>query len=282
MTGRDRVVVIIVAAVVAVAAIWLFVIQPKRDQASKLDGQVAAAQQQLNSARAQIATAQADERTYAQNYQAVASLGEAVPSDDQTPSLIYELQNAATKAHVDFRSLVLNPATSATPPPPTSSSTSGSSSSKGSSSSTPASSTTSSSTTNASTSQSVTATLPPGSGVGPAGLPTLPFTFTFQGNFFHLADFFNRLERFVVATNKSVAVSGRLMSLNAISLGAGPHGFPQITATISATTYLVPANQGATNGAGPSGPASGSQSVSGGSTATGAAPAAAAISSPVR
>ena len=257
MTTRDRTVILIVAAIVAVAGVWLLVIQPKRDQASKLAGQVTSAQKELNTAQAETAIAEADRTTFARNLQAVARLGEAVPADDDTPSLIYQLQSAAHRARVDFLSLVLNPASSPTPAPTTT--TSGS----------------------ASTSQAVTAMLPPGAAVGPAGLPTLPFTFTFRGNFFHLANFFSRLERFVVATNRNVSVSGRLMTLNAISLGAAPTGFPQITATISATTYLVPADQGLTDGASPAGPSSSSaQTVSGSGSST-STPAAAAVTPPV-
>jgi type II secretory pathway pseudopilin PulG len=235
-------VIAVVALIIVVIGVWLLVISPKRDEASKLSGQVKTAQQQLDSARTQIATAKADESAYARNYQAVAQLGEAVPSDDNTASLIYQLQNAASRAGVDFRSLALT--------------ASGSSSTSAAS--------------TASTSQSATATLPPGAAVGPAGLPTMPFTFTFQGSFFHLADFLGRLERFVLATNDKVSISGRLMSLNGINFAAGPQGFPQISATISATAYLVPASQGLTGGASPSGPAAGStpQSVSGSTSST--------------
>lgn len=270
MTARDRTVSVIVALVVAVVAVWLLVIGPKRDQANKLAAQVTSAQSELAIARSQIAVADADRSAFARNYEAVAELGEALPSSDESPSLIYELQSAASHAKVDFRSLVLNaaasaPAATVAVPAATSSSPS---------------TTTPSST--ASTSQAVTATLPPGAAVGPAGLPTLPFTFTFQGNFFHLANFMGRLERFVVATDKKVSVSGRLMTLNGISFGAAPSGFPQITATISATSYLVPANEGLTDGATPTGPATSStaQTVSGSATSP-VAPVAA-ITSPAR
>lgn len=249
MTVRDRRVILVVALIVAVVAVWILVITPKRNQAGKLSGQVKSAQQQLSSARSQIAVAEADRAAYAANYRAVAQLGEAVPADDDTPSLIYQIQSAASRAGVDFRSLVLSGSGSAAP-----------------------------ATTAGTTSTSATAiaSLPPGASVGPAGLPTLPFTFTFQGSFFHLSNFLGRLEHFVVATNHRVSVSGRLMSLNGISFAPGPSGFPQILATVSATTYLVPASQGLTNGATSSGPstASPSQSVSGSTTA---APATAAI-----
>lgn len=256
MTFRDRLVVVVVLVLVLVVGAWILVIQPKQDQANKLGTQVATAQQQLATARTRIATADADRAAYARNYQAVAALGEALPADDDTASLLVELQNAASSARVDFQSLALTSSGSA-----------------------PAAATTTSTTTSTGTSsasQAVTATLPPGAAVGPAGLPTLPFTFTFQGNFFHLASFLGRLQRFVVATDKKVSVSGRLMTLNGISFGAAPAGFPQITATISATTYLVPSDEGLTDGASPSGPAAGStvKTVSG---TTSGAPATATI-----
>jgi hypothetical protein len=250
VTFRDRLVVVVVLVLVAVVGTWILVIQPKQDQANKLGAQVTTAQQQLATARARIATADADRAAYARNYQAVAALGEALPADDDTASLLVELQNAASSARVDFQSLALTSSGSA-----------------------PAAATT---TSTSSASQAVTATLPPGAAVGPAGLPTLPFNFTFQGNFFHLASFLGRLQRFVVATDKKVSVSGRLMTLNGISFGAAPAGFPQITATISATTYLVPSDEGLTDGASPSGPAAGStvKTVSG---TTSGAPATATI-----
>src|SRR5207237_1220926 len=50
------------------------------------------------------------------------------------------------------------------------------------------------------------APLPPGATAGPAGLPVEQFAFSFNGNFFHLANFFKRLQSFVVAHNKAVSV----------------------------------------------------------------------------
>jgi hypothetical protein len=250
VTGRDRLVIVIVAAVAAVALAWFAVIEPKRSEASKLGDEVKAVQVQLDTARAKVAEATASRISFAKTYTAVAKLGEAVPADDNVPSLIYQLQAAANNSKVDFRSLVLNPASTAPTavPAPAAALQPATKGAQGTSAATP-------SNAPQSAAQSVTATLPPGAAVGSAGFPTLPFTFTFQGNFFHLKDFFGRIERFVVATNKRVSVSGRLMSLNAISLGPSKAGFPQITASISATTYLVPQSQGVLSGATPAGPA---------------------------
>ena len=55
MTGRDRMVIMVVLAVGAVVAAWMFVVSPKRDQAAQLSTQVASAQSQLTAARSQVA-----------------------------------------------------------------------------------------------------------------------------------------------------------------------------------------------------------------------------------
>jgi hypothetical protein len=248
VTARDRLIITVVALVGLVVGGWLLVIEPKRNEASKLGGQIASAQNQLASARALVAQGEAARHAFAANYTELARLGEAVPPNDNVPSLIYQLQAAASRTDVDFRTLSLG-ASSTSAPAAAAGAASG-------------------------------ATLPPGATVGPAGFPTEPFTFTFQGNFFHLANFFGRLERFVVANNNKVSVSGRLMTLNAITLGAAPQGFPQITASISATTYLVPASQGLEAGATPTGPgASAGQTVST-SASSSSTPAPAAVATP--
>lgn len=242
MSQRDRVILIVVLAVAAVAGSWLVVIQPRRDRAAKLQTQINAAQSQLGAVRAQMSQASAARAAFATSYTTLVRLGEAVPTDDNTPSLIYQLQGAAKAAGVDFQSLTFN---------------AGGGSSPSSSTSTP---------------------LPPGATMGPAGFPVEPFTFTFQGNFFHLANFLGRLQRFVVAGNQHISVSGRLMTLNSISLGPASTGFPQMAATISATTYLLPSSQGLLNGATPAGPApSSAQTVS---TPTSSGPAPAVLAAP--
>jgi type II secretory pathway pseudopilin PulG len=226
VTGRDRLVVVIVAIAAAIIGSWLLVIQPKRSQASKLGDQLKTEQSQLQTAQASVHDAEAAKSAFAGSYTAMARLGEAVPADDNVPSLIYQLQSAASASHVDFRDLTLNGSSGSTAGPAAS----------------------------ASATQASTAALPPGATVGPAGFPIEPFTFTFRGDFSHLSGFLGRVQRFVVTSNKNVSVSGRLLTLNAISLGAGPAGFPQITASIAATAYLVPASQGVLAGATPSGP----------------------------
>jgi type II secretory pathway pseudopilin PulG len=233
VTTRDRTILAVIALVAAVVAPWVLVVSPKQSEASKIEQQITAAQSQLTALRAETASGQLARRSFIGSYTDLVRLGEAVPTDDNTPSLIYQLQAAADAAHVSFDTLTFNAGQGG-------------------------SSTASSSTA----SQAAAAVLPPGATIGPAGFPIEPFTFTFQGDFFHLADFLGRLQRFVTVSNRGLAVSGRLMTLNAISLGPAPAGFPRITATISATTFLLPAAQGLVNGATPAGPASSTQTVS--------------------
>jgi hypothetical protein len=239
MTARDRTILIVVCVVAAIGGAWMFVVSPKRDQAAKLGTQLSSAQNALNTARSQVVTNEAARRSFPANYTTIARLGEAVPADDDVPSLIYQLQGAANRSHVQFISLELSPSSaSSTSPSGSSPSTSGTSSSS----------------------------IPPGVAVGAGGFDVESFTFTFQGNFFRIADFMNRIQRFVVANNKQVSVSGRLMTLGSLNLSAGDQGFPQVQASIAATTYLVPKSQGLVAGAtatGPSGTTSASpQSVS--------------------
>lgn len=281
MSTRDRTIVIVAALLAALVAPYMLLIQPKRDQASKLSGQVTAIQSKLQTVRAQLAQGNQARAAFASSYTTLIRLGEAVPTDDNTPSLIYQLQGAAKAAHVDFQSLTFN-AGSPSSSTPTPSPAGGSSSSSGSGSSSSGSgSSTSGSGSSSASSQAASTPLPPGATIGPAGFPIEPFTFTFQGNFFHLADFLGRLQKFVVANNQRLSVSGRLMTLDAITLAQNSNGFPQITATISATTYLLPASEGLLNGATPAGPApSTTQTVSNPSPTSSAPPAV--VTAPVR
>ena len=227
LSPRDRTILGVVVLVVAVAAAWLLVIQPKRSELSKLQHQVSSAQSQLATAQQSLVAGQSARSQFGASYASMVRLGEAVPTDDNVGSLIYQLQSAANGTGVDFRSLSLAPSSGSSAPPPSSS---------------------------AGSSQSGQNSLPPGVTVGSAGFPVEPFSFSFRGSFFHLADFFARLQRFVTPTQRGVLVRGRLLSLNSINLGPGTGGFPQIDATVSATAYLLPASQGLTAGATPLGP----------------------------
>jgi hypothetical protein len=241
VTGRDRIVILVVLAVAAVVGSWLLVISPQRDKAAKLADQVTSVQNQVAAARNQLLQARLAQNTYRSQFAQLARLGEAVPGDDDVPSLIYQLQHAASGARVDFRGIQAQ-------------STSGSQST---------------------VTSAQTASLPPDVTIGAGGFPTEQFTFTFQGTYFQLVRFLNRVQNFVIVKANRVGVSGRLISLNSISLAAASNGFPQIAATISANTYLMPAASASTT-SGTSGTTSTSAPATASASSSSGTPAAAA------
>jgi hypothetical protein len=273
VTQRDRIVLLVVAAVVGLGAFYMLALKPKREEAAKLGQDVERAQKRVETAQADISAGEAARARYALNYTTVARLGKAVPTDDDVPSLVYQLDSTARSTGVDFRSVKLTSGTG-TPPPPanaaqgaaaTADNSKGGSSQggeqkgdqsggqpksavSGQSASQPAS-------TPAAPTQAATAALPPGAVVGPAGLSTMPFTFTFEGNFFRLSEFMTRLERYIKPRRSGVDVRGRLLLINGITLNAANSGFPKMKASIAAQAYLLPADQGLFNGATPQSPA---------------------------
>lgn len=213
MTRRDRTVISVVAVIALIVVGWFVLVAPKRSEAGKLSTQITLAQRQLTVEQQAVAIGEAARREYNAYYSQLAQLSQAVPADDAVPQLIEQLQHAAGTTGVDFRSLAL-----------------------GGSGATATATTSAQATPGAAAAQP----LPPGVVLGASGVPEEPFSLSFQGSFFHLTDFLGRLQRFVRATNKKVLVSGRLLTISSVSFGAGPKGFPQITAQIQATTYLVP------------------------------------------
>lgn len=225
MTSRDRMILIAFMAIAATAAFWFLALAPKRERVDTANAQIVQAQSQLDTAESQLKNATAAKQRYLDNYGAVAALGKSVPDDDRTDTLMYQLQQLANRAGVNFQSIVLR--AGAAPPPGTV----------------------------ATPNATVTATLPPGSSVGSAGFPTMPFTLTFNGSFFKLQKFLAGINNLTtVRKGEKVRVRGRLLQIDGVGLQPSSQGFPHITAKLSATAYLLPKGQGLTAGATPSSP----------------------------
>jgi hypothetical protein len=58
----------------------------------------------------------------------------------------------------------------------------------------------------------------------------------------------------VTADGEATSVNGRLLTIDGFTLSAGPTGLPRLSATVTATSYLAPADEGITAGATPAGP----------------------------
>lgn len=203
MTTRDRIVITVIVCGGLIAAFWFFALSPKRAQATRLKSQITAQQQALDAANQTIATTAGAQQLYGAAFVTLARLGKAVPVDKQVPSLIYQISAAAGANRVAFKSLAASTATSSTTP--------------------------------------TSATTPAAPGTAAiAGLQPLPFTFTFNGNFFHLDGFFRAINRFVISTQRTLVVNGRLLAVNNVTLAPGPSGFPSIAATVQATAFVLP------------------------------------------
>jgi Tfp pilus assembly protein PilO len=93
------------AALAVLAGFWFAVLAPKRTEAGRLDQEVATAQRELDDATRMSADAAAAQRSYSEDTAAVASLGKALPEDDQTASLLYQLDAAAGRSNVELKSI---------------------------------------------------------------------------------------------------------------------------------------------------------------------------------
>jgi Tfp pilus assembly protein PilO len=204
MTGRDRIVMLVVVCVAALAGFWFLAFSPKRNEAASLQNQVSSAQQRLDAANSEIAQSRNAQVTYQAATATLAYLGKAVPADDQVPSLIYELNSAAHSNGVSFDRFQSGGAAAS------------------------------------------------GSSAGPAslalsGLQTMPFSFTFEGNFFHLEGFFRAIDQLIVPDQQQITANGRLLTLDSVSLAPGAGGFPNIQATVQATGFELPLQSSSAN-----------------------------------
>jgi Tfp pilus assembly protein PilO len=251
VTARDRTVLIVVGMLAVLGGFWFLAISPKRKQANDVSTQIGAAQARLATAQESASTAAAAKAKYSADYATVARLGKAVPVDDEMPSLVYQLEQTASDNHVDFNSIKLTGSAAAAAAAPTGAAAAVAS----------ANGNTGDTTTAAST---ITAALPPGAAVGTAGFPTMPFSFDFTGSYFNMERFLKAINGFTSVGKASINVRGRLLTVDGVGLKAGPKGFPQVDATVVATAYLLPADEGLTAGATATAPTTGTA----GSTAT--------------
>jgi Tfp pilus assembly protein PilO len=222
LSSSNLTIVSVLALVVLGIAFYSMALSPKREEASKLEAQVEQVKSSLAGHRSEIAAGEEARDKFPSEYQRLVVLGKAIPGDDDTASLLVQVNHIADKAGVRFSNLVLSADGSAetsemaTPAPEVSD-------------------------TPVSATEVAAATMPLGATVGPAGLGVMPYTLTFDGGFFQIADFIKGLDKMVKTQKEEVAVDGRLLTINGFSLEAAPKAeFPALQATFSVTTYLTP------------------------------------------
>jgi Tfp pilus assembly protein PilO len=215
-----------VAALAVVGAVWMLAVSPARKQASTLAGEVSSVQGQLAGVKGELASAGEVQVRYRSAYASIVTLGKAVPTADEVPGLMYAVDQAANHKKVQFTSI--------------------SSGGKGSSSSS------SSSSAASATAQS-------------SSFHQLPFTFTFSGSYQDLCRLLVQLESFTAQGRAgALSVNGRLLTIQSITLGGATGGSTSssgaptgtagnMTWTITASAYVLPASAAGAAGATPAG-----------------------------
>ena len=105
MTRQNRLLLGVAAALAALAAYWFLLLAPKREEGAALAVKVAQTQASVAQAETTLASYRKAEGSYKTLYATVASLGKAVPADDDTRSLVVQLESAAAGSGVDFHSI---------------------------------------------------------------------------------------------------------------------------------------------------------------------------------
>jgi Tfp pilus assembly protein PilO len=201
-TYRLLIGVVVIAAVAG--GYWKFLLAPKREQASKLTTEVSVAQAQLDQAKTTLASYQQAKTQYRDNYAKIIRLGKAVPSDDDTRSLLVQLDASAKRSGSTFDTLDVG-----------------------------------SGTNSATTTGAAATPVAPGA-ISAGSYSEMPFSLVFSGSFGTLENFLGRLQRFVTLHGDKILVDGRLMRVEAIDVEPGANGWPALSAKITASTYIVP------------------------------------------
>jgi hypothetical protein len=218
MKQRDRLVLAIVGVAGVMAALWFVAVAPKRDAAKAVTAQVTAAEKRRDAAKQQAAVAEQAKEAYHGDYATVARLGKAVPAKADVPSLVYQLESAARAAKVDFRSISVQSSRAAAPASP------------------PAARPTAAS---APASKDQTSSAAPKPATSSAGIEPKEFQFAFQGNFFSLHRLLKEIDRFSHVNGSKVSVSGRLLTVQSVTLNPSDKGLPNIKAEIRANAYVA-------------------------------------------
>jgi hypothetical protein len=211
MSTRDRTGLGIVLVAAAVAALWFAAVAPKRQEAANLGTQVAQAQARGDTAAARAATVEQARAAYRKDYATIARLGKAVPPRGDIASLVFQLETAARAAKVDFRSVTVESLPTTAPAPDASSGDAAAKDGTG--------------------GAAATATT---SGVQPQ-----PFTFSFEGSFGGLRRLLGAIGHFSRVAHGTLAVSGRLLTIDSVVMTAGRGGLPKVKADIVAKAYVA-------------------------------------------
>lgn len=201
----------VLAGVVVLAALWMLALSPKRSESAEVRASVAAQEQRLSQAKAQLAGYRSAREQYPGLLAELRRVDEAVPARGAISSLLRQLQRRARVENSELQVAALKPAGAVAAPAPV-----------------PA-------------AGAATATLTPGAAVAAGGVAILPFTFTYRGRYFDLVDVLRAARRTVAVESGDLRIDGRLVTIEGIAFQRAGAEAADITATVSATAYIAAA-----------------------------------------
>ena len=71
------------------------------------------------------------------------------------------------------------------------------------------------------------------------GIQPAPFSFKFEGTFFGLQKLLSRIDRFSRVKGTQIAVNGRLLTIDGVTLNAGRGGLPKVQGIVTARAYVA-------------------------------------------
>jgi Tfp pilus assembly protein PilO len=268
MRANERMIFVGVAVVALALGFYLLVLAPKRDKAGELKDQINQLNGSITAAQQQASYGEQARKDFPKYYGRMVVLGKAVPAESDTASMLVQLNTLSHQADMgDLKSIALSQGssgtgTASTTPSSTSSPTSPTGATEAAQSAANTESTANSATPTATAApapatEASAASLPIGSTVGPAGLPTLPYSLTVAGDYFDVSSFLGKIDGLVDPVDDGAQLSpdGRLLTVGGFSLNIlrGTTS-PVLKANVTVNAYSTGV-QGLTLGASPSGPA---------------------------
>ena len=189
MSSSNRLIISILVVAAIAIAFWMLALGPKREEADELAGQVSQLQASLAEAQAKVAEAVAAKQEFPTDYRQLVVLGKAAPAGEETASLLVELNHIAKDSEVKFESILLNGEGEGARRSPAPRSD-GARRPERRPSGVPAAAT-------VPPTEAAASLMPLGASIGPAGLAVMPYSLTFSGSFFHVADFIKGIDSLV-------------------------------------------------------------------------------------
>jgi Tfp pilus assembly protein PilO len=186
------------------AALWLLALSPKRAESATVSEKVAAQEARLAEARTELASYQSARKQYPGMLAELKRLDQAVPSRGEITALLRQLQKRAKASKSELQVAALKPGATAPPGAAATKST-------------------------------------PGATPAAGGIATLPFTFTYTGEYFDLVKVLAAARRAVTVKSGDLQIDGRLVTIEGMAFQRAEPDAPLIKATVSATAYIAAA-----------------------------------------